>query len=115
MGVDVNLKGNLEKFYKQVEGGIGKLLDGARVNSAVVFNNTDKPVTFYVYNYIDSVFWISAMKTLVAPGAHGEVAASGAFFKVHPNDNTNEEFLVAPHNAYVFSGPGNIEKVQTKA
>jgi hypothetical protein len=115
MGVDVNLKGNLEKFYKQVEGGIGKLITGARVDSAVIFNNTDQPVTFYVYNYIDSVYWISAMKTLVAPGAYAIVAASGAFFKIHPNDHKTEEFLVAPFNAYIYGGPGSVEKVEAKS
>lgn len=111
---EIKAKININEFYRQLEGGLGKLIAGACVDSAVIFNNSDAPVTFYVYNYTDGVFWVSAMKCLVAPGSYGVVAASGAFFKIHPNDNKAEEFLVAPFNAYVYQGAGKVEKVPTK-
>lgn len=111
MTVSVDIKGDINKFYEVAREDIGRLIAGASVNSAVIFNATDAKVTFYIYNYIDNVYWVSAQKTLVAPGAYGVVAASGAFFKVHPNDNKNEEFLVAPHKAYIFRGPGSLEMV----
>jgi hypothetical protein len=110
---DVKVKGDLNKFYDQARKDISSLIGGARVNGAVIFNNTDKPVNFYVYNYVDTVYWIAAQKTLVAPQRYGTVAASGVFFKIHPNDNKNEEYLVEPKKAYVYHGPGDMamEKV----
>lgn len=111
VNVEAKVKGNVNEFYRQVEGGIGKLIGGARVDSAVIFNDTESPVTFYVYNYVDSVYWVSAQKCLVAPGTFGVVAASGAFFKIHPNDDKAQEFLVAPSKAYVYRGPGHVEPI----
>ncbi|MBM3526599.1 MAG: hypothetical protein FJX62_00770 [Alphaproteobacteria bacterium] len=111
MGAEVKAKVDLNKFYDQASKDIGGLIQGAAVNGAVIYNNTDKNVTFDVYNYIDSVNWIPAQKTLVAPGFYGTVVASGKFFKVHPNNNKNEEFLVAPHKAYVYDGPGKLQTV----
>lgn len=102
---------DLAEFYRMAREDISSLIGLAAVNGAVIYNDTDKPVTFYVYNYIDSVYWISAQKTCVAPGAYGTVAASGAFFKIHPNDDKEHEFLVAPHKAYVYSGPGRVTNV----
>lgn len=99
---------DLKEFIDIVCTNIRKIFDLMPVNSAVIYNNTDKPVTFFVYNFIDSVYWISAQRTHIAPGTYGSVAASGAFFKIHPNDNRDHEFLVAPHNAYVYSGPGRV-------
>lgn len=99
---------DLNAFYKLAREDIKSLLGAAAVNSAVIFNNSESPVTFYVYNYIDTVYWVSAQRVLVAPQTYGTVAASGSFFKIHPNDNANGEFLVAPNRAYVYSGPGNV-------
>jgi hypothetical protein len=99
---------DLNKFYKQARGDIAALIGGAGVNAAVIFNNTKDPVTFYVYNYIDTVYLIPAQQTLVAPGHYGTVAASGTTFKINPNKNKDAQFLVAPHKAYVYNGPGAV-------
>ena len=109
MGVEIEGTIDLNKFYKLASKDIGKLIAGAAVDGAVVFNNSNKAVTFHVYNYSDLVNWVPAQKTLVGPGAYGTVAASGVFFKIHPNNNKDEEFLVAPGKAYVYSGPGRLE------
>jgi hypothetical protein len=99
---------DLNKFYKQSRGDIASLIGGAGVNAAVIFNNTKDPVTFYVYNYIDTVYLIPAQQTLVAPGHYGTVAASGVTFKINPNKNKDAQFLVAPKKAYVYNGPGAV-------
>ncbi len=109
----VEVKGNLNKFYEQVSADLPKLLEGAAIGSAIIFNNTDKAVNFYVYNYIDNIYLVSAMHTLVAPGKAGRVAASGKSYKVHPNDDKRQEFLVDPNKAYVYGGPGDIENVSS--
>jgi hypothetical protein len=49
---------------------------------------------------------------LVASGKHGTVAASGTTFKVHPNQDKGQEFLVEPGKAYVYGGPGDVELVK---
>ncbi len=108
---DVQIKGNLNKFYDVARKDIASLIGSAAVDSAVIYNDTEQDITFYAYNYIDNVYWVSAMKARVAPGNHGEVAASGKFFKIHPNDKKDEEFLVAPKKAYVYHGPGKLETV----
>lgn len=100
---------NLNKFYDQASHDLERLLNGAAVGSAVIFNATSQPITFYAYNYVDTVYWVSAQKTLVAPDKSGTVAASGNFFKIHPNDHKGEEFLVRPGKAYVYRGPGDLE------
>jgi hypothetical protein len=109
--VNVKAKVDLNKFVEQARSGIGELLHGAAVRSSVIYNNSKAPVTFYVYNYIDIVYLVSAQKALVAPGYYGVVAASGEFYKIHPNDKKEQEFLVAPGRAYVYNGPGQIESV----
>lgn len=109
-----NATGDLNKFVDQVYNGIGFIADALKVNKALVYNNTKQAVNFYVYNYVDVVYWISAMHTLVAPNKVGAVAASGTVFKIHPNDNKDHEFLVEPHKAYVYFGPGDIVEVPRK-
>lgn len=110
-GISVNVKGNVNKFVDQVRSATGEIADQLKINKSVVINATDKPVNFYVYNYVDNVYWISAMHTLVAPGKVGAVMASGKAFKVHPDDKKEQEFLVTPGKAYVYRGPGDIEEV----
>jgi len=78
----------------------------------LIVNGSKAPVTFFVYNYVDSIHWVSAMKVLVAPGKTGVAVASGAFFKIHPNDKQEQEFLVAPGKAYVYHGPGDVDTVE---
>ena len=102
---DVNAKVDINKFYEVARRDVASLVGGLSVNAS------GAAVTFFVYNYIDTVYWISAAKVLVADGYYGSVVASGKFFKIHPNDNKSEEFLVAPHTAYIYSGPGKLEKV----
>ncbi|MDP2699277.1 hypothetical protein [Thalassospira sp.] len=109
MGVEIEGTIDLNKFHELASKDIGKLIAGAAVKGAVIFNNSNKPVTFHVYNYSDLVNWVPAQKTTIAPGSYGTVAASGVFFKVHANNNHDEEFLVAPGKAYVYSGPGRFE------
>lgn len=110
---DVNISGkvDLNTFMDQARSSIGTLLHGAAVRSSVIYNNTKAPVTFYVYNYIDPVYLVSAQKALVAPSYYGIVAASGEYYKIHPNDKKEQEFLVAPGRAYVYHGPGQVEPV----
>lgn len=109
MSATLDAKVDLNQFYELARKDIGSLIGAAGINAAVIFNDTASPVTFYVYNYIDTVYWVSAQKVLVAPRTYGTVAASGAFFKIHPNDHAKEEFLVAPNKAYVYAGPGNVK------
>lgn len=104
-----NVTANLNHFYDQARHDLERLLHGAGIGSAVIFNATGQPVTFYAYNYVDVVYWVSAQKTLVAADRSGTVAASGSFFKIHPNDHSAEEFLVKPGKAYVYHGPGDLE------
>lgn len=111
MGAELEATIDLNEFYRLAREDIGKLFKGVGVNSALIFNASGKSTTFFVYNYIDTVYWVSAQKTLVADGFYGAVAASGAFFKIHPNDNKGEEFLVKPNAVYVYHGPGKIEAV----
>jgi hypothetical protein len=111
--LDVNAKVNINKFYDVARTDIASLINGAAIDSAVIFNDSGKPVKFYVYNYIDTIFLVSAQKTLVASDHYGQVAASGKFFKIHPDDDKDAEFLVAPGKAYVYRGPGKIETVES--
>src|SRR5262249_37408576 len=80
------------------------------VEEAVIWNLSGGAVELGVYNYIDTVYWIAAMKTTVANGKAGKVAASGSQFKIHINDNKNEESLVKPGKSYVYSGRGSFEE-----
>ena len=112
MELDPKLEGDLNEFYAQAEKGVGKLLEGASIDSAVIFNGTNEPVTFFVYNYIDTVYWVPAMEVKVAPGESGIVAASGKQFKVHPNKNKDNAFLVAPKTAWVYKGPGVVSQAK---
>jgi hypothetical protein len=109
-----NLKGDANKFVDQIYNGVGVVADQLKVNNAIIYNYTDSPVNFYVYNYSDTVYWVSAMHTLVAPEKAGAVAASGVTFKIHPNDNKDQEFLVEPHKAYIYFGPGDVMEIPTK-
>jgi hypothetical protein len=109
---ETNVTVDLNQFYEQARKDIASLIGGMGVNSAAIFNASKDNVTFHAYNYIDSVHWVDAMRTLVAPGHYGTVAASGNFFKVHPNNKREEEFLVSPGKAYVYKGPGALEQVK---
>lgn len=100
------------QFYKDAREDLKSLIAGAAVRSAVIFNDTKESVTFFVYNYIDIIYAIDATKALVAPGHYGTVAASGDFYKVHPNQRKEQEFLVAPGKAYIYKGPGAIQEVK---
>ena len=112
MGIDVNVKDELNDFYVRVKGGVSNLIGGAAADSAVIFNATGEPVTFFAYNYVDTVYWIPAQKTFVPSGKYGTVAASGEHFKIHPNDNENEEYLVEPGKAYVYAGRGELTEAE---
>ena len=109
--VEVEVTVDLNQFYQDAREDIGKLIGGAEVKAAVIFNNSGRAVTFFVYNYTDGVNWVPAQKTLVANGHQGIVAASGVYFKIHPNNNKDAEFLVEPGHAYVFHGQGKLEPV----
>jgi len=111
MNAQLDASIDLNQFYELAREDISKLIGGAAVKAAVIFNASGKDVTFYVYNYIDTVYWVDAQHTLIANEHFGTVAASGAFFKIHPDKNKDEEFLVEPGYAYVYTGPGKLEKV----
>jgi hypothetical protein len=110
--LDISVDAN--KFYEQASQDIKALIGGMAVGKAVIFNDTKDSVTFWVYNYIDTVYWVEAMKTPVAPRYYGTVAASGVSFKIHPNKDKNAEFLVSPGQAYIYSGPGAVLNVTPK-
>jgi len=109
--LDVTLEGDLNQFYQDARDDITRLIGGAAVKAAVIFNNSPNNVTFFVYNYSDGINLIPAQKVLVAPGHRGIVAASGVYFKIHPNNNRDAEFLVEPMQAYVFHGYGKVEPI----
>ena len=111
MGATLDAKMNVNKFYDTARQDIGKLISGAAIGSAVIYNDSGKEVTFNVYNYIDTVYLIPAQKTLVASGYYGSVAASGKAFKILPNGDKSAEFLATPGNAYVYKGRGKVETV----
>lgn len=103
---------DINKFYDVARKDLGSLIKGASINSATIYNDSGSDVTFYVYNYIDIVHWVSAQKAFIANGYYGNVAASGKSFKVHPNGNKDHEYLVDPNRAYVYRGPGKWELVK---
>jgi hypothetical protein len=109
---EAGLKADANKGLDQIKEMLAGAIKGIGVEAAVIYNNTKENVTFYVYNYIDVAYLISAQKTLVAPAHYGRVAASGAEFKIHPNDNKDHQFLVRPGKAYVYSGPGMVEEAK---
>jgi len=109
--MSIEAKVNANKLHDQARKDVEDFWKNASIDSALIINANSQPVTFYVYNYIDSIYAISAMKTQVAPSKNGKVAASGAFFKVHPNDKADQQFLVAPGKAYRYKGPGDVEEV----
>ena len=111
MAANANANLNAELDVNHFVDQASDLLAHAGVNTALIYNNSGKLVTFEVYNYIDNVNWVPAQKTLIADHYCGSVAASGSFFKIHPNGNSAEEFLVAPHKAYIYDGPGKLRKV----
>lgn len=105
---EAQITGDLNKLSDQIVDLVKGAITGLRVDQALIVNDTRAPVTFYVYNYADSVYWVSAMKAKIAPQKSGMVAASGVFFKIHPNDDKSNEFLVAPGKAYVYRGAGDV-------
>jgi len=108
-GVDVKLDGN--KVADQLIGLLREGVKQARVNEAVVGNGTAALVKLSVYNYIDTSYLIAAQTVNVAPGHVGRVAASGDVFKIHINDNKDEEYTVAPGKAYRYDGLGAFSEV----
>lgn len=106
MAIEVNATLDGNKFIEQIKKGGKEFWSNASIDSAVIMNDTDNDVTFFVYNYIDTVYLVSAMKVRVAAHIYGTVAASGKLFKILPNDVRGDEFLVAPQKAYIYKGPG---------
>lgn len=83
-----------------------KVAASAAVGLATVANAWPVNRTFYVYNYIDSANWVSAMKATIAPNQAGNLGASGSVFKVQVGDSATDWFLLEPGKKYVYSGPG---------
>ena len=110
--VPVEAKIDVNEFYKLVREDIKSLIGGAGVNAAVIFNNTAEDIEFHVYNYIDTLYAIPAMKTRIASKWSGTVACSGTQFKVHPRNQAGEQKVVEPGKAYVYHGPGKWEQVK---
>ncbi|WP_067149223.1 hypothetical protein [Pseudotamlana agarivorans] len=105
---------NVNDFYNICMNDIGKLVSGVSKGSAIIFNDTGKPVDFYVYNSMDSMCWLPTQKINITHGNYGTITASGKYFKIHPDKNKINEFLVVPNEAYIYKGPGvlvHIEKV----
>ena len=75
---DVNAKVDINKFYEVARRDVASLVGGLSVNAAVIYNASGAAVTFFVYNYIDTVYWISAAKVLVGVDfccdSHGDEA-----------------------------------------
>lgn len=105
------IKMDVNKFYSVARKDIKELIKGAGIGSAVIYNATNQPVTFYAYNYIDIVYAVDAAHTKVAPGYYGAVSASGTKFKINPDKNVDDQFEVEPGKAYVYEGPGAVSPV----
>ncbi|WP_194767509.1 hypothetical protein [Tamlana sp. I1] len=103
---------NVNDFYNIAMKDIGKLVSGISSGSAIIFNDTGKQIDFYVYNYIDSLCWITMKKVKIAHGSYGTITAYGKYFKIHPDKNKVNEFLVAPNEAYIYKGPGELVHIE---
>ncbi|MCP5086032.1 MAG: hypothetical protein GY952_04400 [Rhodobacteraceae bacterium] len=106
MASNVEVDGN--GLVKQAAG-IVTSLSG---NTAALHNACGKDLKFYCYNSSDVIFLISNTKPFIANNSWGEIAAAGKHFKVHPDDETDHEFLAKPGKAYVYRGPGKVEEVK---
>ncbi|KAB1071353.1 hypothetical protein F6U93_01100 [Tamlana haliotis] len=101
-------------FYNLTNEDIEKLTSGISKSSAIIFNDTGKPVDFYVYNYMDAMCWIPAQNTTIDHGNFGTMTTFGKYFKIHPDKNEVYEFLVAPNRAYIYKGPGTLVHIDRK-
>lgn len=110
-----NVDVDVNKTIDQVMAAIREIAPaGAALHEAVIGNATGGMVTFNTYNYVDNVYWVDAAHPKCAPGHAVRVAASGQFFKIHPNGNKDEEYLVAPGKRYVYEGPGKMKEYDIK-
>ena len=103
-----DIKMDVNKFYDVAREYLASLIQGAAIGSSVLYNDTTQNVVFYVYNYIDTVYWKDAMHTNVAPGYYGVVACSGTQYKINPDKEADNQFIIEPGKAYVYEGPGRI-------
>lgn len=109
---DIKLEGkDLTEMHDALKKDIRDIVSSMRTGVARIFNGSGQTVVFYVYNYIDTVYWVSAQHTMVASGKAGDVSASGDRYKVHPNDNHKAEFLVEPGKVYLYRGEGDVEQI----
>jgi hypothetical protein len=99
------------EFASQVEALLKEGLPLAEVGAARIYKDAPNDVTFTVYNFVDTVYWIPAQRTLIGSHWHGDVAASGIQFKIHPDNNRDHEFLVEPGHAYTYHGAGTVKVV----
>jgi hypothetical protein len=65
------------EFASQVEALLKEGLPLADVGAARIYKDAPNDVTFTVYNFVDTVYWIPAQRTLIGSHWHGDVAASG--------------------------------------
>ncbi|MEP6018898.1 MAG: hypothetical protein ABJ251_10525 [Paracoccaceae bacterium] len=105
--MNVNGKVDLNTFVDQA----AKLAKKLDAGTALIYNHSGKMVRFYCYNGGDFVKAIAYSKPNIATGYCGEIAAGGSVFKVHPDKNGKNEFLVKPGHAYVFKGAGKIDQL----
>ncbi len=102
--IDINGKVDLNEFVSQAAAA-AKTLDAS---TALIMNNSGKAVAFYCYNGGDLVKAVPFSKPLIAAGYSGLLSAGGTTFKVYPDNKADTEFIVKPHKAYVYEGPGKI-------
>lgn len=105
--MNVNGKVDLNTFVDQA----AKLAKELDAGTALIYNHSGKAVRFYCYNGGDFITAVAYSKPNIANGYSGEIAAGGSTFKVHPDDNEKNEFLVKPRHAYVFKGAGKIDQL----
>lgn len=104
--MNVEGKVDLNTFVDQATG-IAKSLDAG---TALIYNNSGKPVQFYCYNGGDIFMWVAYAKPTIAHGYSGLVAAGGSHFKIFADNRGDSEFRVKPGCAYVYHGRGAIEQ-----
>ncbi len=110
---EIKLSGkHVTQLHDALKNDVDGIVQSLKVGASRIFNGTTSPVVFFVYNYVDSAYWVAAQRTTVAPGKGGDVAASGNRFKIHPNDDKKLEFLVEPGGVYLYAGPGDIERIK---
>lgn len=80
-------------------------------NEALLFNDSQSPVTFYVYKFIDNQCWDPLQTITLDQGQQARLLVRGRFVKVLPDNQLRHEFLVEKGSGYVYTSDQVVEKV----